>query len=150
MFPDGLSVAPYMDGGGLSALGVNEVLLQSHNGLIRVLPAASRSWSGQFRLRTEGSFLVAVDFERGSARLVEVRSLHGGNCRIQNPWNETCTVCTPDRVVARSNARVIEFSTQRGCVYVLSPDSRPLSGYSPAPIEDQANQQAGLPGRVQR
>ena len=150
VFPDGLSVVPYTDGAGLSAFGVNEVLLQSHNGLIRVLPAVSRDWSGVFRLRAEGGFIVAVDFAQGVARLVEVRSVLGGRCKIQNPWNETCLVSEGGRVVLRTDAASLEFETQPGSVYLMESAARPLSEYPSTPIKDSANQRAGLPGRDNR
>jgi hypothetical protein len=147
VFPRGLSVVPYTDGAGLSAFGVNEVLLQSHNGLIRVLPAVSKSWSGIFRLRAEGGFLVAADFADRTARLVEVESLLGRRCRIRNPWGDTCVVRTAEGVVLRSDDSIVEFDTQPGHVYRLSPASRPSSEYAPTPIKDAPNQQPGLPGR---
>jgi len=150
VFADGLSVVPYMDGAGLSAFGVNESLLQSHNGLIRVLPAVSNSWSGAFRLRAEGGFLVAADFVEGSARLVEVQSLLGKKCRIQNPWSETCMVRGTDEVVRRSDASTIEFETRAAAVYLLERASRPLSDYKPTPVSDAPNHRPGLPGRDAR
>jgi hypothetical protein len=150
VFPDGLSVVPYTDGAGLSAFGVQEVLLQSHNGLIRVLPAVAGTWSGVFRLRAEGGFLVAADFARGEARLVEVESLLGRKCGIENPWDEACVVHSADRIVVRSKDRVVEFETVPGRVYVLTPAGRPLSDYAPAPRDDTPNQQPGLPGRAGR
>jgi hypothetical protein len=150
VFPGGLSVVPYTDGAGLSAFGVNEVLLQSQNGLIRVLPAVSRSWSGIFRLRAEGGFLVAADFAQGTARLVEVQSLLGRRCRIRNPWDETCVVRTAEQEVIRTEDRVVRFDTQIGHLYMLTPASRPLSDYRPTRIKDTPNQEPGLPGRNSR
>jgi hypothetical protein len=149
VFPGGLSVVPYTDGAGLSAFGVNEVLLQSHNGLLRLLPAVSKSWSGIFRLRAEGGFLIAADFAEASPRLVEVQSLLGRKCRIQNPWNEPCVVHTAGQVLIRSDERVVEFATQAGQVYLLTPASRPLSEYTATQIKDTPNQEPGLPGRAQ-
>ncbi len=123
VFPGGLSVVPYTDGAGLSAFGVQQALLQSHNGLIRVLPAVSRDWSGVFRLRAEGGFLVAADFAEGGAKLVEIQSLSGRRCRIQNPWRETCVVRSTGREAIRSNDRFIELDTQTGRTYLLTPAS---------------------------
>lgn len=140
VFPDGLSVVPYMDGAGLSAFGVNEVLLQSHGRLIRVLPAVSKDWSGTFRLRAEGGFLVAADFAQGSARLVEVQSLAGGTCRIRNPWDGTCIVRMDDRVVLRTDSATLQFETEPGARYLLEPAGQP-----PTPIE---NTRRGRASRV--
>ena len=124
VFPDGLSVVPYTDGAGLSAFGLNEVLLQSHNGLIRVLPAVAKDWSGVFRLRAEGGFLVAADFADTKARWVEIESLLGKKCRVQNPWDYTCVVRVANRVVIRSKDPVLQFDTQVGGVYRLTPADR--------------------------
>jgi hypothetical protein len=150
VFPDGLSVVPYMDGAGLSAFGVNEVLLQSHNGLIRLLPAVSKTWSGIFRLRAEGGFLVAADFAEGTARLVEVTSLLGKQCRIKNPWDDTCVIRTADRIVSRSRASILEFTTEAGTVFLVAPAALSPSDYVREPIKDAPNQQPGLPGRDNR
>ena len=121
VFPDGLSVVPYMDGAGLSAFGVNEVLLQSHGGLIRVLPAVPDGWSGIFRLRAEGSFLVAADFAEGKPRFVEVISLGGRKCRIRNPWNAACVVRRGGRIVLSTDDPIIEFDTAATTRYLLEP-----------------------------
>ena len=150
VFPDGLSVVPYMDGGGLSAFGVNEVLLQSHNRLVRVLPAVSKNWSGSFRLRAEGGFLVTADFSGGSPRWVEVKSLLGKKCSIENPWHDTCIVRVADRVMLRSNATVIEFETAPGEVFLVENAAHPRLDQSPRQIKDAPNQQPGLPGRDER
>lgn len=85
-FPNGLSATPYLDAGGLSAVALQETLLQSHNGLIRILPAVSKTWSGAFELHAEGGFLVSAEFEHGKATAVRIRSLLGGNCNLVNPW----------------------------------------------------------------
>ena len=150
VFPDGLSVVPYTDGAGLSCFGVNEALLQSHNGLIRLLPAVSQSWSGLFRLRAEGGFLITADFAKGAAKLVEVKSLLGRRCRIQNPWDDMCVVRTADRVVLRESAPILEFDTRAGHVYLMEPADRPLVNLAIMPIRDTPNQQPGLPGRDNR
>jgi hypothetical protein len=135
VFPDGLSVVPYTDGAGLSAYGLHEALLQSHNDLIRVLPAVSKDWSGIFRLRAEGGFLVAADFAEGDARLVEIQSLFGRRCRIQNPWGQTCVVRAADREVYRGDDHELGFGTQAGQTYLLTPPGRPLSDIKVAPIK---------------
>jgi hypothetical protein len=49
------------DAGGLSAAALNEILLQSHGAILRIAPAVAANWSGVFRLRAEGGFLVYTD-----------------------------------------------------------------------------------------
>jgi hypothetical protein len=147
VFPDGLSVVPYVDGAGLSAFATQDVLLQSHGGVIRLLPAAPKNWSGIFRLRAEGGFLVAVDFAQGQPRLVEIHSEGGRHCRIRNPWDATCVVRRGDDVVLRTNKPLVEFATQPGARYLLESADRPISTYDVRTLTDTPRQEPGLRGR---
>lgn len=147
VFPGGLAAAPFLDAGGLSAFGLQEVLLQSHNNLIRVCPAVARNWSGVFRLRAEGGFTVATEMREGRPRFVEVASQRGGRCRVANPWSGPCLVRHRREILLRSEGEVLEFSTQAGEVYTVERADSPLSDYQPAPLRAQVNQAAGLRGR---
>ena len=112
VYPGGLSVTPFLDAGGASAIALQETLLQSHGGLLRILPAASPDWSGAFRLRAEGGFLVSVEFAQGRARKVEISSLLGRECVLENPWpGRLCGVRGEGRTVLRSRARRLRFQT---------------------------------------
>lgn len=119
VFPGGLSSTPFLDAGGLSAVAMNEILLQSHGGVIHIAPAAAKSWSGMFRLRAEGGFLVAADFRDGEVRLAEVRSLWGGNCVVANPWQGDWIVRERGQILARGKESLIRFVTKREGVYLI-------------------------------
>ena len=147
VFPGGLAAAPFLDAGGLSAYALNEILLQSHGGIIRVAPAVSKLWSGSFRLRAEAGFLVAADITDGVVRFVEVRSLLGQRCTIANPWPGECLLRKRGQVLLRTDDRAITFPTDRGSTYLLENPGRSLSTRPSAPPPDAANDQPGLPGR---
>ena len=146
-FPDGLSVNPFTDAAGLSAFALNESLLQSHGGVIRIAPAVTEGLSGIFQLRAEGGFLVAAEFEDRSPRFARIQSLQGKTCTLSNPWPGECIVREGRKELQRSPRRTIRFKTRRGGVYLIEQASRPLSQYAPVPLRDQPNQKAGLPGR---
>jgi hypothetical protein len=121
VFPGRLSVTPFLDAGGCSAVALQETLLQSHGGVIRILPAASPDWSGAFRLRAEGGFLVSVEFEAGSARTLEIQSLLGNHCAVENPWpNQMCVIRRAGRIIQRARGRTLHFRTSRDAVYALA------------------------------
>jgi len=123
VFPDRLSVAPFLDAGGLSAFGLQECLLQSHNGLIRLIPAVAADWSGEFELRAEGGFLVQATFQPGrQVGPVRITSRLGRPCVIANPYASQCVVRTADRIVSKSDARMIRFETEPGDVHILRPE----------------------------
>ncbi|MAE60866.1 MAG: hypothetical protein CMJ49_05845 [Planctomycetaceae bacterium] len=147
VFPDDLAVAPCLDAGGLSACALQEILLQSHNGIIRIAPAVSAEWSGVFRLRAEGGFMITADVHRGAPRLAQVHSLLGGPCTIANPWTGRCVVQRRDDVLLRTDDRLLSFPTSPGDTYLLQNADHPLSRYQPQALCDEPNATPGLPGR---
>jgi alpha-L-fucosidase 2 len=77
-----------LEGNFAAAAGLQEMLLQSYSGTIRVFPAIPADWKDvSFKtLRAEGAFLVSASREDGSTQSVEITSEKGGLCRIENPF----------------------------------------------------------------
>lgn len=63
---------------------IAEMLLQSHEGVIRVLPALPPAWPrGSFReLRARGGFRVSAKWEEGRLHRLRIGSTVGGDCRV--------------------------------------------------------------------
>ncbi len=73
---------------------INETLLQSYGGLIRIFPAVPRRFTGGFdRFRTEGAFLVSAWMSKGTTQCVVIESTVGGEMRLRNPWPEKTVTC---------------------------------------------------------
>ncbi|MCA0755127.1 glycoside hydrolase family 95 protein [Paenibacillus sp. N4] len=64
--------------------GVAEILLQSHEGVIRLLPALPDAWpEGEVSgLRARGGFEIGMSWQGGKLASVEVLSVNGGICRL--------------------------------------------------------------------
>ena len=78
---------PILEGSGGYAGIINEMLLQSYGGLLRVFPCVPPNWNVRFgSLRAEGAFLVSSRFTEGKAAFVHIRSLAGESVRLANPW----------------------------------------------------------------
>lgn len=63
---------------------INEMLLQSRDGKVRVFPAPPSSWShARFhRLLAEGAWEISAEWRDGRTTFVEIRALAGGVCRL--------------------------------------------------------------------
>ena len=65
---------------------INEMLMQSYEGVVRIFP----NWTGKdarFRdLRAYGAFLVSSSMSNGEIPSVTIKSEKGRVCKIENPW----------------------------------------------------------------
>lgn len=66
---------------------VNEMLLQGHQGVLRVFPVWPRDRPARFgRLRAPGAFLVSSELRGREVQSILVESERGGLCLLENPW----------------------------------------------------------------
>jgi alpha-L-fucosidase 2 len=78
---------PSLEGGGELMTTLNEMLLQSHDGIIRVFPSLPEAWQdASFKLRAVGAFVVTATRKSGEVQPLLVESLKGGPCNLENPW----------------------------------------------------------------
>jgi alpha-L-fucosidase 2 len=73
--------------------GIVEMLVQSHAGVIDLLPALPSAWpAGKVTgLRARGGFELDVDWSGGAVRHVIIRSTLGGLCRVRSASALTVT-----------------------------------------------------------
>ena len=77
-----------LEGNFAAAAGIQEMLLQSHRGVIRVFPAVPDSWQDAAftTLRAEGAFLISAERRHGKVTRIEITSERGGRCRLHSPF----------------------------------------------------------------
>lgn len=82
-----------IDGNFGGSAGIAECLLQSHEGVIRVLPSIPSEWnSGAFKgLCARGGFIVNTEWQNGAVTSLSVFSKNGGNCTVTFPISEGVT-----------------------------------------------------------
>ncbi|MBE1491829.1 discoidin domain-containing protein [Plantactinospora soyae] len=104
---------------------VNNLLLQSDDGILRVFPVWPAGRDASFvKLRDKDALLVSSVFTGGRVGYVDVTSEAGRPVRLQNPWGSQAVVVTRvgGGVVAHTvSGNVISFSTQAGGTYNVVP-----------------------------
>lgn len=109
---------------GLGA-GVGEMLLQSSQSYIELLPAIPVDWQkGSFcGLRARGGFAVSVSWDNCLIRTATVLSMQGGTCRIKA--NGLMGVCEAE---GKMEEGILTFHTEPGKEYTLCFSQQELAG----------------------
>ena len=126
---------------------INESLLQSYNGKIRVFPAPprDRAFVGRFTLLAAGGFLVSSEYENEEIKYVVLRSLYGNSVTLENPWKRDGirVVRLPDHaVVFTTDREECTFETTSNTVYIMERTDRPFRGYAHERLTGAANNDA--------
>jgi len=120
-------------GAGLESIGalegIHSLMLQSHEGVIRVFPRwpAGSIYEASFQtLRANGAFLISARWDGAAvATPVMIHSEAGAACTIQNPFEGALCVVdqrTKDKVPTKTgHGAHVSFKTARGGGYALAP-----------------------------
>jgi hypothetical protein len=111
-----------IDGNFGTMAGVVEMLLQSHQGYIDVLPALPKSWNtGSFSgLVARGNFVVSAEWQNGKATRLAVNARSGGECCVACPDSGTAQVKKSDGTLVnaiRKGKDRIAFTATKGETY---------------------------------
>ncbi len=74
-----------IDGNFGGTAGIAEMLIQSHNGIIRLLPAIPEAWkTGEVEgLCARGGFVISMKWDEGKMQNAKIFSARGGKCRVE-------------------------------------------------------------------
>lgn len=130
---------------GVHLSAMNESLLQSYDGVIRVFPAmpADDTLTSRFTLLAKGGFLVSSEYASGAAKYVGLKSRNGGSATFQNPWGtEEIRVrdMANDTVILTTAAAQFRFDTAAGGVYIIERSARPFADYTHVKVTGSPNQ----------
>lgn len=108
-----------IDGNLGAVAGIAEMLLQSHEGTIRLLPALPGAWSqgSVGGLRARGGFEVSMAWKHSLLEQAQIVSLNGGICRIQSELPLEIDHGGQPVVITAGGYGLIEFPTQEGAAY---------------------------------
>jgi alpha-L-fucosidase 2 len=111
-----------LEGNFAFAAGIQEMLLQSHTGIIRVFPAIPDSWKevGFRKLRTEGAFLVSAERAEGQTVKVTVEAEKSGSFSLADPFaGRPFTISGKPADDAEAGHKIIELDMAAGEVVIL-------------------------------
>jgi hypothetical protein len=123
----------FAGGGGIETCSgipgmINEMMLQSHGGIVRVFPVFPSSQKATFyRLRTFGAFLVSSAIDQGTIPYVIVESEQGKGLTLQNPWaGRTAVVYRKGKAAETSSDPLLKLKTDPGEKIVVAPEGADL------------------------
>lgn len=103
------------------AAGITEMLIQSHEEAIDLLPALPENWDqGKFNgVCARGGFELNIKWENNTVSEVEILSKAGKNCRINS--TSKFKITSNGKIIKQKLLKngTIEFNTQKGEVYTL-------------------------------
>jgi hypothetical protein len=110
---------------------INECLMQSHDGVIRLFANPTNLGKASFRdLRAAGAFLVSAAWDGKAVTEVTLKSEKGSTARVVNPWAssraEIRAVQAGAAVSYRFRDGLLEFDTRAGESYTLRASQEPM------------------------
>jgi len=120
----------FFGGGGIECASavpsaINEMLLQSHEKVLRFFPVWPREMAARFgNLRAVGAFLVSSELKDRKVGYVTIVSEKGRDCTAQNPWpGKTVTLYRNGKKAEALKGNRFTFKTVRGERIALVPST---------------------------
>jgi alpha-L-fucosidase 2 len=108
-----------IDGNFGGTSGMAEMLLQSHDGLLNILPALPDDWaSGEIKgLKAQGGFEVDITWKNKKVTSLKITSALGGNCKLKLP--NALKLEGKGKLIIEKELSTFMFKTEKGGKYVL-------------------------------
>ena len=111
-----------IDGNFGATSGIAEMLLQSHEGYIHILPALPDWWhSGKVSgLTARGAFDVDIEWKDSVPSKVRIKSLKGNRIKIKAVFSDNVRVICGEFVDYELNDNIVEFDSCKNSVYEIT------------------------------
>ena len=112
------------------ATAMNESLLQSFDGVLRVFPAFPASKTGRFTLHAQGGFIVSSEIKSGEVQWICVQSLNGNSCKLQLPWEKAIVQSNLKKKSQPVSGTITEFNTKAGERFLILPEGKNIGEWA--------------------
>lgn len=112
-----------IDGNFGATAGITEMLLQSHEGYISILPALPDAWNNvSFKgIKARGNFTVNCDYKNGKVQKLEITSHRGEPLKLRyEGFDNVNVVCDGNFVETEHNGFFVTLKTEKGKTYVFN------------------------------
>ncbi len=113
-------------GGGIEHLTtipatINEMLMQSHQGVIRLFPCWNKKSDASFKnLRADGAFLVCAELKNEKITSLKIKSLKGRACTVEcNGIKSVIRISDKAEIPFTRTGDMVSFETQSDEEYIL-------------------------------
>jgi alpha-L-fucosidase 2 len=112
------------------ATAMNESLLQSYDGVLRVFPAYPSDRNGRFTLHAEGGFVVSSEIKSGLVQWICIKSLLGNTCNLDLPWANGVVLSGSKKSGQKISRVGPEIKTKVNQVIMILPEGSNLEDWS--------------------
>ena len=112
-----------IDGNFGATAGMTEMVLQSHEGYISLLPSLPDDWTNvSFKgLKTRGNFTIDCNYNNGKIQNLKIKSEIGGSIKLRyEGFGDVSVVCEGDVVESTRDGFFLTFDTEKGKSYELN------------------------------
>jgi hypothetical protein len=129
-----------MEAMSVMATAMNESLLQSYDGTIRIFPAYNGNKTARYTLHAQGGFVVSSEIKAGAIQWIAIKSLYGNSCKIELPWSKALLQSNLTRRCSISSGITTTFRTKPDEVILIVPDGTNLQSWSVLEEKPLANE----------
>jgi hypothetical protein len=112
------------------ATAMNESLLQSYDGVLRIAPAFSSGKTGRFTLHAVGGFIVSSEIKSGVVQWISIKSLLGNPCKLELPWKKAIVQSNLKKNNQTISGHIAEIKTKANEVIMILPEGQDLRSWS--------------------